>query len=343
MLQNGAIEKVNKTCNNEVDKHIEDKLIISIPSLKKPMSSKIHSFLYKKNRQQQIRGFYHAARLQSISKAAQIMNLTQSTVTLQVQSLEKDLGYSLLKRDSKPLILTTEGEMFYQLACPLMQQFESVVEKFLSYKKHREQKIINIAAHHISISYLMPQIIADFKKSHPKITIIIRNIAQDEAIKRLKDETIDLAFYPWMKREVGIREIKTISYDPVLIIRKNHPLKTETIKNLRDLKKFDLIRIDKKLITLNLFEEAIKSYNVKSSVEFENGSWEMLKAFVKKNDFAAVVSQICIDKNDKDFAVKNLSQFFPQMSYRILLKDGKLLQPAVQKFVDVIYETTLAS
>jgi len=105
------------------------------------MKIAIHDFLYKKNRQQQIKGFYYVARYLSISKAAQAMNLTQSTVTLQIQSLERDLGFQLLNRNSKPLSLTKDGEEFYQIACPLMHEFESVVEKFLDRKKEKEQKI----------------------------------------------------------------------------------------------------------------------------------------------------------------------------------------------------------
>lgn len=98
------------------------------------------NFLYKRNRLQQIKGFYYAARSSSISEAARVMNLTQSTVTLQIQSLERDLGLKLLNRDSKPISLTRDGEEFYKIACPLMHDFESVVEKFVNQKIKKSRK-----------------------------------------------------------------------------------------------------------------------------------------------------------------------------------------------------------
>jgi DNA-binding transcriptional LysR family regulator len=220
----------------------------------------LHEFLYKKNRQQQIKGFYYVARHQSISKAAQAMNLTQSTVTLQIQSLERDLGFALLRRDTKPLSLTEEGEEFYTIACPLMHEFESVVEKFLDRKKQKAQKKVDIAIHHIAISYLMPRIISHFKKTNPDAKILIRNIAPIEAVKALKDGKIDLAFYPNLSHAAEIKQIDSISYDPVLIINKHHPLVKKEIKSLSDLKDFDLIRIDHNLITLPLFEEAVRTH-----------------------------------------------------------------------------------
>ncbi len=303
------------------------------------MNKKIdHDFLYKKNRLQQIKGFYYSARSRSISEAARIMRLTQSTVTLQIQSLERDLGFKLLKRDSKPLSLTVEGEDFYKIACPLMHEFESVVEKFLNRKKEKEQKKIDIAVHHIAISYLMPRVVSILKKSYPDVKIMIRNISPSEAIKRLKDGQIDIAFYPNMSREPELKHSEIISYDPVLIMNKKHPLAKKRIKNLKDLKDFDLIRIDRNLIILPLFEEAIRTHGIKGSVEFENGNWEILKHFVKKNNFAAIVSTICLDKNDSDLVVKNLSKLFPKMNYSASIKSGPILKPIVQNLLDVFVE-----
>lgn len=302
------------------------------------LMKKLHTFSYKRNRMQQIKGFYYAARYRSISEAARTMNLTQSTVTLQIQSLERDLNFKLLNRDSKPLSLTKEGEEFYEIACPLMHEFESIVEKFLNSKNQKEQRKIDIAVHHVAISYLMPSIISSFKKSHPQSKITIRNIAPNEAIKRLKEGKIDLAFYPNALSDPEIKRIETVSYDPILIMNKKHPLAKKVIKSLKDLKDFDLIRIDQNLITLPLFEEAVRSHGLSGSVEFENGNWEILKHFVKKNNFVAIVSTVCLDKNDDDLAIKNLAKFFPKMGYSIMHKNGELLKPIVKNFISAINE-----
>lgn len=298
---------------------------------------KDHSFLYKKNLLQQVRGFYYTILYKSISAAARVMNLTQSTVTLQIQSLERDLGFNLLRRNTKPMSLTPEGEEFYKLACPLIQEFESVIEKFLDRKKEKEQKKIDIAVHHIAISYLMPKVVAGFKKLNPEAKILIRNIAPSEAIRNVKEGKIDLAFYPNLPNDPEIKKIEIVSYDPILIMNKNHPLAKKKITSLRDLKEFDLIRIDQNLITLPLFEETVKSHGIKGSIEFENGNWEMLKHFVKENDFVAIVSTMCLNASDKDLVVKNLAQFFPKMSYSLAMRNGeKIVKPILQNLIESI-------
>lgn len=296
------------------------------------------NFLYKKNLLQQIRGFYYVARSQSFSKAARLVNLTQSTVTLQIQSLERDLGLQLIKRDSKPISLTEAGEEFYKIACPLMHEFESVVEKFLNYKKEKEQKHIDIAVHHIAISYLMPRVIAAFKKLHPQAKITIRNIAPADAITRLKNGKIDMAFYPNVAVEPELKNFEVVLYDPVLIMNKNHPLARREINSLQDLKEYDLIRIDRNLITLPLFEEVVKTYDIKGSVEFENGNWEMLKNFVKEDNFVAIVSNMCLGRHDSDLEVKSLTKFFPKMGYNVVVRNGKVTKPIVESLLNIIHD-----
>lgn len=296
----------------------------------------LHNFLYKKNRQQQIKGFYYSVRFKSISEAAKKMNLTQSTVTLQIQSLERDLNLKLINRDSKPISLTHDGEEFYEIVCPLMQEFEVVVERFLNRKKQKEKEKVEIAVHHIAISYLMPEVIFHFQKTHPQAKIIIRNISTTDAIAKLKDSKIDLAFYPNLSKDPEIECIDTISYDPILIMNKKHPLVKKVIHSLSDIKDFDLARIDRGLITLPLFEEAVKKYGLGGSVEFENGNWEILKHFVKRNNFVAVVSTICINKDDEDLIAKNLSNFFPKMGYSIAYKRGAAPRPVIEDFIEAI-------
>ena len=54
--------------------------------------SKIHNFAKRKNRLHQLRGFYYAARLRSMSEAAKCMGLTQSAITQQIKALSDDIG-----------------------------------------------------------------------------------------------------------------------------------------------------------------------------------------------------------------------------------------------------------
>lgn len=294
----------------------------------------LHTFNRRKDRIHQLRAFYYAARLRSMSEAAKCMEVTQSATTQQIKALENDLDVKLFQREFRPLVLTQEGQELYRSIAPTLGDFESIVEDFL---QRKSKKQISIAAHHIAISHIMPQVINEFKKLDPDSRILFCNIPPAEAVERLKNREIDLAFYPFYTQDPELKYIEVTSYKPVLIINKSNPLANREIESLEDLKRYDFIRIDKKLITLPFFEEAINSYNIKGSVEFENGNWEMLINLVKKNDFVAVVSDLCVGDNVRNsLVVKDLSRFFPAMKYSIAYTGNYQVRANVRNLIDSI-------
>ena len=79
------------------------------------MNMNSHPFRYKHNRLQQLRGFCAVVESNSVSRAAARLNLTQPTVSLQVQALERELRATLFERRGPKLELTPEGEVLFEL------------------------------------------------------------------------------------------------------------------------------------------------------------------------------------------------------------------------------------
>ncbi len=92
-----------------------------------------------------------------------------------------------------------------------------------------------------------------------------------------------------------------------------------------DVASFELVRIDPKLITLPAFEEIIKVHGLKTSFEFEMSDWEILKKFVRADIGVAIISDIILEDGiDKDLIGKPLLNYFPKMTYGVLIKRGKI-------------------
>jgi DNA-binding transcriptional LysR family regulator len=236
------------------------------------MSQIPQQFYYKKNRLQQLRGFYYTIQTGSLSKAAKKMGLTQSTITLQIQSLERDLNTKLLNRNSKTLEVTKDGKLFHSMASYHLSGIDSLYDEFLQ-KKNKKERKINIAVHHVAISYLIPPYIKKFQEKHSEITIGIQNIGATEAIKRLQDNEIDCILYPNIEISDEFLSKTCFSFDPMLIMSKDHPLASKKEIQLQDIAQYNTVRIDKKLISLPLFEQSFKEFGFKTNIEFENGNW----------------------------------------------------------------------
>jgi DNA-binding transcriptional LysR family regulator len=303
-------------------------------------------FYYKRNRLQQIKGFCYTAQTGSMSKSAKIMGLSQSTVTLQIQSLERDLGFKLFKRDKKKIDLTKEGKMFYSYSIPYVQGIDGLFENFISNLKQDKLKTINIAANTVSICYILPKYIRKFEIKNPEVKFEIKNLVKEDALKRLLSDEVDMLIYSMQPDETpdNLEFIPIAEYEPVLLTRKNHPLAKKSNIKLSDIKNYSLLRLDKKFVTVPNFDDIAKHHGLKTKIEFEMANYEILKKFVKADIGIAIISNICLEgEEEKSLTGTILTEFFPKITYGILVKKGKMHCGLLKKFIEILKTERLLS
>src|ERR671931_220644 len=142
----------------------------------------MRTFRYKQNRLQQLKGFCAVVQTRSVSKAAARQGLTQPTVSLQVQSLERDLRTTLFERRGPKIELTFEGELLYELARPLVDGFTALDENFEARRNNVEQGKLAIAAGESTIHYVLPKAVQQFSSEHPGIALTLNNVTGQQGL-----------------------------------------------------------------------------------------------------------------------------------------------------------------
>lgn len=267
------------------------------------------------------------------------MGLSQSTITLQIQSLERDLGMKLFTRDKTKIKPTAEGEKLYTYCISYIHQTDSLFENFVKQVKENKSPTIDLATNHVGISYIIPKYIKKFKTANPDVKFKIRNLSKSECISRLLNDEIDLFIYPMNSDEIPdeLEFFPIVKYQPILLTRKDHPLAKKKKVTLADVAKFELVRIDPKLITLPAFEELLKAHKIRSTIEFEMSDWEILKKFVKADIGVAMISNIVLEGEKEDELVgRILTDYFPEMTYGVLIKKGKNLGELLDSFLKLL-------
>lgn len=294
-------------------------------------------FYYKGDRLKPLRAFCQAARLGSVSRAAEALFLSQPAVTLQLQALERDLGVALFERLGRRLSLTREGTALYELARPLVEGLDGLDGEFRNKLKGLDGDELHVAAGSSTILYLLPTLVQAFRTAYPKVQLVLHNVTGKDGLSLLRSDAVDLAVGSMLDVPTDLSYAPVYSFDPMLIMAKGHPLAALKAIKLEDLSPHGLILPPKRLTTWRLVDLVFQQRRVPYTVALEVGGWEVIKQYVAMGMGISIVTGICLTDADRErLEVRNLREYFPPRSYGVVVRKGKYLSPQARAFADLV-------
>lgn len=290
---------------------------------------------YKQNRLQQLRGFCYAARMQSMSKAAEKMALSQPSVSLQIKALERELGAQLFERRGPRIKLTHDGQRLLELARPLVDAIDHLGDNFRSLRESIEHGIVNIAAGGSTIQYLLPPYVKKFTHECPQVDVRLHNVTGKAGLSLLHDSEVDFAIGPMLDTPHDIEFHPIVTYEPLLIMRRDHPLAKRARVTLKDIAQYPLILPPKEQVTFRAVDVVFTQHSLEYDIRLEVGGYDVIKKYVELGLGISIVMSHCIDRRDHLHTV-SLKRWFPKRTYGLVLRKGRTLSPAAQRFVDMI-------
>jgi DNA-binding transcriptional LysR family regulator len=293
----------------------------------------------KYNQLAHLTSFCHTVQTGSISKAAQRLGLSQPSVSLQIQNLEKEMSALLFERRGPKISLTPDGEILYQIALPLVEGFENLTAAMHAKRNNVNSGEINIAAGESSALYLLPKYLAQFSEHYPGVKIRVHEGGGLAGINLLREGTVDLALGSFRTAPPDdMIHAPTFSFPQVLITSKDHPLAKQSKLSdisITDLLPYKFIMPARHLNTYGMLERAFAEQNVRPNVVLEGIGWAMIKRCVMANVGIAIVSSVCL-QNDKNALHQIPLQAFPVRAYGVILRRGKVLSPQAKALLEMI-------
>lgn len=139
----------------------------------------------------QLRTFEAVARLNSFSRAADELFLTQPAVSAQVVALENALKLKLFDRVGKTFTITESGKVVLRCAEDLhgrVQQMQTELDELS--KLHRGS--LRIGASHVVGMYLFPEILSRFREQYPLVELVVRVQSSRQVIDMLLRGELDI-------------------------------------------------------------------------------------------------------------------------------------------------------
>jgi DNA-binding transcriptional LysR family regulator len=300
------------------------------------MASKSKSrFYYKQNRLKQLTAFCTAAQTGSISTAGEALFLSQPTISLQIQALERDLKMILFERRGQRITLTPEGVVLYRIAQPLVDGINELEQTFNAHYGKIDSGTINIAAGESTTLYILPEYIKRFAETYPGIEIKLHNVTGRDGMAMLRADEADLAVGSMLEVPDDIIYKESISFDQTLITPLDHPLAKKEYVTLEDICPYGLILPPRHLATWRFLEWVFSRQGLKFQVALEAGGYEIIKKYVSMGLGISIVSGLCLTGNEA-LAQRSMTEYIPKRSYGVVIRRGKFLTPQTREFIKLI-------
>lgn len=189
-----------------------------------------------------LHAFLALAECRHFTRAAERCHLSQSAFSAVIRKLEAALGVRLVKRDTRNVTLTAEGEMFVEVARTLVADFDAAFADMGDYIARRKGRV-SVAALPSLAANGLPAVLAEYRRQYPGISVQLFDALSDQCLHLLRQRKVDLAL---TAPGANLAEFatRTLCSDPFyLVCRRDHRLAKKRRVKLADLAGCDLIHL----------------------------------------------------------------------------------------------------
>ncbi|MEC0174465.1 LysR family transcriptional regulator [Paenibacillus favisporus] len=282
-----------------------------------------------------LKTFEACVRLGHFQKAAEELQYAPSTVTLQIQRLEADLGVSLFIRDGKRVIATEAGRWLHQEAGILLKSVQSI-RQTVSEIASGEGGTVRFAAIEPIASQRLAAVVADYCRLHPKVQLTMEVSGSQPIAERVRSGELDfgicsvpsakfmLDFEPLFEDQLGV------------MMHVDHPLAKRDEIAVSDLAGHTVLVKEPTCIYRKLWERAVSQTEPPPFSCMEVGSFFVIQQMLKEASSVGVVPMYSGLELEGSLVIRPFSDIHPIVPLGIVYKDKNLLGKATSLLMDAI-------
>ena len=191
----------------------------------------------------QLNAFKAIVECQTVTAAAERLNLSQPAVSRLLAALEQRLGFQLFVRKGNRLQLSDDGEAFYLEVARAFEAFSGLDQAAASIREHRFGRL-NMAAMPLLSGAFLPRTLARFLRQAPQMKVSLKTFRSEEVMHRVQSQTLDIGFAFVDAPLAGVNAHR-VKCESVCLLPASSPLAEKTCIDVSDLAESPLIRHEK--------------------------------------------------------------------------------------------------
>ena len=290
---------------------------------------------HRGDRLKQLRAFCHAARLESISQAAELIQSSQPAVSLQVRTLEEELGTLLFERRGPRISLTRVGENLYKLAMPLVEGMDRLPNTFAEKHHGVVADVLRIGAGQTSAAHLLPRFIEQFREQYPETRIEIRSGTGRQRLNWLRAYELDLIVAAMDAPPPDVEFHPIFNSSPVLITCSNHPLAGRQSVSMEEVAAYPFVGHASTQYVRRVAEMILRMHGIAPDVAVEVDGWGVITNYVAAGVGISFVPDLCLTEHDRLWKI-SFKDYFPMRRYGAVTRRDRLTTLSTRRFLRIM-------
>jgi DNA-binding transcriptional LysR family regulator len=281
--------------------------------------------------------FCDLSETESFTKSAQINKITQSAVSQQISSLERQFKSLLIERSKKKFRLTREGQILYEYSKQIIQTYDAL--------HSRLQEIKDIISGTIRVSTIysiglhdLPPYIKKFLKTFPTVNVHVEYRRSNQVYEDVLGNVVDLGLVAYPQRDSKLEIVPLRKDKLVLVCHPDHKFAKRSTVALEEISGNKFISFASDIPTRKAIDKILREdlVEVQHVMEFDN--IETVKRAVEIDAGIAILPHGTIlqeiSKNTLAEVDLEGGEFFRPLA--AIYKKNRVLSPAMKQFLSIL-------
>ena len=281
--------------------------------------------------------FCDLAESESFTKAAQINSVTQSAVSQQISSLERQFKSILIERSKKKFRLTREGQVLYEYSKQIIQTYQSLQSKLQEIKDVISGTIRVATIYSIGLHDLPPYL-KKYLKSYPTVNVHVEYRRSNQVYEDVLSNVVDLGLVAYPVRDNKLDIVPLRRDRLVLVCHPQHPLAKSKSVPLSAIAGQKFIGFQPDIPTRKAIDKILKDRGIQVQHVMEFDNIETVKRAVEIDAGISIVPQGTITQEVSKQTLVQLDledgEFYRPLA--AIYKKNRVLSPAIKQFISIL-------
>lgn len=220
------------------------------------------------------RYFIEVVKHHGITKAADALYISQSTISKAIKGLEKHYNVSLIDRKAKKFTLTSAGEIFYNSAVKIVSNYQSEME-VLATLLHSRRGRLTLGIPPVTVTILY-SLLHKYKQMYPEITLKVMEVGANTTFSLAQSGAVDIAIIIEPFENPEFNKIPIMHSEAVCVVSPSHRLANYDTISWQQLKKENFLLLGHTFKLYDVIMDCCKQNDFVPHVELESSQWDLL-------------------------------------------------------------------